>query len=66
MKTSPILPFYVNKVEIIPLGLSKQTYTMADYGNLSHQWQQKLPPRFFLFVGVLRYYKGLSLLIEAP
>jgi glycosyltransferase involved in cell wall biosynthesis len=28
-------------------------------------WELRLPPRFFLFVGVLRYYKGLHTLIEA-
>ena len=28
-------------------------------------WRQKLGPRFFLFIGVLRYYKGLHILIEA-
>jgi rhamnosyl/mannosyltransferase len=28
-------------------------------------WQKKLGQKFFLFVGVLRYYKGLHILIEA-
>jgi rhamnosyl/mannosyltransferase len=28
-------------------------------------WRERLGPKFFLFVGVIRYYKGLHILMEA-
>jgi len=30
-----------------------------------HHWKRRFGERFFLFVGVIRYYKGLHILIEA-
>lgn len=32
---------------------------------LLEHWREKLGPRFFLFVGVMRYYKGLHILLDA-
>lgn len=50
--------------QVIPLGLAYEDYPSVSQEQLLN-WQKKLPPKFFLFVGVLRYYKGLHILIDA-
>lgn len=62
--TSDILAKLMDKVSVIPIGLDKATYPHPAPDRLRF-WQEKLGPRFFLFVGVLRYYKGLHILMEA-
>lgn len=64
LATSDILKNYPNKVVVIPYGLDKATYPQPMPDRLQF-WRAKLGPRFFLFVGVLRYYKGLHILLEA-
>jgi len=66
-KTSPILshPDVASKVRIIPLGIDETSYPMTgDEAILGRLNLSRLEP-YFLFIGVLRYYKGLSFLIEA-
>ena len=53
-----------DKVSVIPIGLDKSTYPTPSKDRLEH-WQKKIGDKFFLFVGVMRYYKGLHILIEA-
>jgi rhamnosyl/mannosyltransferase len=48
----------------IPFGLDRQAYPKPPAERLKY-WRERLPPRFFLFVGVLRYYKGLKYLLDA-
>lgn len=60
--TSPILSDYASKVRCIPHGLGHLPEPAA--ARVAH-WRHQLPGDFFLFVGVLRYYKGLHTLIEA-
>lgn len=64
LATSPVLARYREKVRVIPIGLGKSTYPRPDPEKLT-KWRSLLGPRFFLFVGVLRYYKGLHILLEA-
>lgn len=64
LDTSGVLAQFKNKVSVIPIGLDKQTYTEPSADKLSY-WRDMLGPKFFLFVGVLRYYKGLHILMEA-
>lgn len=64
LATSPVLQKYSAKVSVIPIGLDKTTYPLPAPERL-HFWREKLGERFFLFVGVLRYYKGLHILLEA-
>jgi rhamnosyl/mannosyltransferase len=64
MESSPVLARYRDKTRIITYGLDQTTYPQPDLARLSH-WRQRIGPKFFLFVGVLRYYKGLHLLLEA-
>lgn len=62
--TSNILAKFPNKVSVIPIGLDKATYPTSTSDRLEY-WREKLGPKFFLFVGVLRYYKGLHVLLDA-
>lgn len=64
LKTSDVLTKFSDKVSVIPIGLDKKTYPQPLPERL-HYWREKFGPKFFLFVGVLRYYKGLHILIEA-
>jgi rhamnosyl/mannosyltransferase len=52
------------KVPIIPNGLDEAGYPQPT-PELLEQWRARLGQDFFLFVGVLRYYKGLHTLVEA-
>ncbi|TCD11312.1 glycosyltransferase [Oricola cellulosilytica] len=62
MGTSPVLERHRDKVSIIPIGLPERT--PPDSEDLE-KWRRRLEDGFFLFVGDLRYYKGLPFLIEA-
>lgn len=62
LKSSPVLRGYFSKTQVIPLSLGPSPSIST---NKLDEWQEKLPFRFFLFVGVMRYYKGLDYLIEA-
>ena len=64
MASSPVLGRYRDKTRIIPYGLDKATYAKPEPDRLAH-WRARIGPKFFLFVGVLRYYKGLHVLLEA-
>ncbi|MFZ6773960.1 glycosyltransferase family 4 protein [Undibacterium sp. SXout7W] len=64
LATSPVLEQYKDKTEIITYGLDKSIYPVPSVDLLNH-WRQKVGDRFFLFVGMLRYYKGLHILLEA-
>ena len=64
LATSDVLQKFAKKVCVIPIGLDKNTYPrpMPDW---LQYWRERLGPKFFLFVGVIRYYKGLHILLEA-
>ncbi|MCC5797777.1 MAG: glycosyltransferase family 4 protein [Methylophaga sp.] len=64
LASSEVLMRYMDKVDVIPIGLDKTTYPKPDR-QLINQWLQQFGNKFFLFVGVLRYYKGLHILIQA-
>jgi len=64
LETSDALRDYRHKTIVIPIGLDRSTYPVPDDAVLA-EWRQKIPGRFFLFVGVLRYYKGLHILLDA-
>ncbi|MBB6182052.1 glycosyltransferase family 4 protein [Pseudorhizobium flavum] len=64
LASSPVLSRYQNKVDVIPIGLDETEYPQSDPERLAH-WRNRFPGSFFLFVGVLRYYKGIQFLIEA-
>jgi glycosyltransferase involved in cell wall biosynthesis len=62
--SSPVLTHFKNKVRVVPYGLDRQTYPKPSAEKLA-LWRERLGERFFLFVGALRYYKGLDYLLEA-
>lgn len=64
LATSHVLAKYKHKVSVIPIGLDKATYPVPSPDKLTY-WRERLGPKFFLFVGVIRYYKGLHILMEA-
>lgn len=62
LASSDVLRRYASKTTVIPIALApaaKPSNAVVD------AWRMRLGPRFFLFVGALRYYKGLEFLIEA-
>jgi rhamnosyl/mannosyltransferase len=64
LETSDVLQKFSDKVSVITYGLDKATYPTPGAADMA-RWTATLGPKFFLFVGVLRYYKGLHILIEA-
>jgi len=64
LKTSNVLKDFREKASVIPIGLDKDSYPATDNRRCDY-WRDLFGERFFLFVGVLRYYKGLHILIEA-
>jgi rhamnosyl/mannosyltransferase len=64
LASSAVLAKFLDKVSVIPIGLDKATYPQPMLDRLQY-WRDKFGPKFFLFVGVIRYYKGLHILVEA-
>ncbi|SMB22464.1 Glycosyltransferase [Sterolibacterium denitrificans] len=66
LATSPVLTQFRDKVTVIPYGLDRNgpNYPAPAAARLD-AWRQRLGGKFFLFVGVLRYYKGLHVLLDA-
>ena len=62
--TSQVLDQYRDKTVAIPIGLDKSTYPKPS-SELLARWRAQVGERFFLFVGMLRYYKGLHILMDA-
>jgi rhamnosyl/mannosyltransferase len=63
-KSSDNLKKHEEKVETIPLSIDESTYPIPTEDTLN-KWEKEVGKDFFLFVGVLRYYKGLKYLIDA-
>ncbi|SFB09284.1 rhamnosyl/mannosyltransferase [Collimonas sp. OK607] len=64
LQTSSVLAGYRDKTQVIPIGLDKDNYP-APSATRMEEWRKRIGPRFFLFVGVIRYYKGLHILLDA-
>lgn len=64
LATSPVLERYRDKISIIPIGLDKDTYPVPA-PVLQASWRERLGGKFLLFVGAIRYYKGLHILLDA-
>lgn len=62
-KSSRVLQRYRSKTTVIPIGISEPTEQPSQAR--TDQWREKVGSGFFLFVGALRYYKGLPFLLEA-
>ncbi len=64
LETSRVLARYRDKTQVVPYGLDRQSYPAAS-PDVLEGWRTRFPTGFFLFVGVMRYYKGLHILLEA-
>jgi len=64
LETSEVLADFKSKTSVIPIGLNRNAYPAAEALRCA-EWRQRFGPRFFLFIGVLRYYKGLHILLLA-
>jgi O-antigen biosynthesis rhamnosyltransferase len=62
--TSAVLKLYPAKVNIIPIGLDEKTYPPVTSVRAAY-YKHIVGNDFFLFIGVLRYYKGLHILLDA-
>jgi glycosyltransferase involved in cell wall biosynthesis len=64
LASSAVLDRYRDKTRVITFGLDKSSYPEPDQARMD-AWRARVGPKFFLFVGVLRYYKGLHILLDA-
>lgn len=60
--TSQTLKKFSNKVSVIPIGMDDSPVPNPAKRAL---WQDRVGSGFFLFVGALRYYKGIDFLMQA-
>lgn len=64
LATSKVLQKFAPKTRVIPIGLDQSLYPTPSGATLD-RWRSRVGKQFFLFVGMLRYYKGLHILLEA-
>ena len=64
LESSEVLKKFENKTTIIPIGIAKSSYPLPNLERISY-WKNLFRSDFFLFIGVLRYYKGIHVLLEA-
>jgi len=64
VRSSLTLRPYRDKTVSIPLGLDESRYPQPRMDKV-REYEERWGARYFAFVGVFRYYKGLSYLIEA-
>lgn len=64
LESSETLNRYKEKTTIIPIGINPDNYKLKSNGERDSVIS-KLPEKYFLFIGALRYYKGLKVLIDS-
>ncbi len=62
--TSDVLSEHSDRVGVIPIGLDERSFPTVLDSEL-FETRARFGSDFFLFVGVLRYYKGLHILLDA-
>lgn len=66
MATSDVLKKFDDKTAVVPIGICRDSYPSVDKEDeVFKRCEAKYGRDFFLFVGVLRYYKGLHILLNA-
>ncbi|MDQ7029262.1 MAG: glycosyltransferase [Ardenticatenia bacterium] len=66
-ESSPVLRRFRDRVHVVPLGIALSRFLQAPAERVA-AWQARLTPHntpLLLFVGRLRYYKGLDVLLRA-
>lgn len=66
-KSSPVLssPSLRDRIRVIPLGIDEASYPDVQSDQVLSRFNLRESEPFFLFIGVLRYYKGLHTLLRA-
>ncbi|NBX73174.1 MAG: glycosyltransferase [Alphaproteobacteria bacterium] len=64
-ETSANLNNHRHKTHVVPIGLADQSQTPVPESVMTHWRAVTHHKKFFLFVGALRYYKGLHIVLEA-
>ena len=64
LDTSTVLQEYKEKTKVIPIGIERDDYPVPSNDKLNY-WRERVGDKFFLFVGVMRYYKGLNILLSS-
>lgn len=64
LHSSPNLIARKDKVDVIALGLDEESYPEPDEEHVA-EVRAQVGEGFFLFIGMLRYYKGLHVLLDA-
>ncbi len=62
LQSSLVLDRYKDKCHVVPIGIAEGESVDPE---VLAAWRSRVGSDFFLFVGALRYYKGLPFLIEA-
>lgn len=62
VQSSPVLQRFAGKTSVAAIGMPERALPDPD---LIARWRHRLGERFFLFVGTLRYYKGMQYLLDA-
>ena len=64
MQSSPVLQKFKDKTRLITYGIEHfEQIPLEDPA--VQAWRAKFGPKFFMFLGALRYYKGLHVLLDA-
>lgn len=63
LESSQVLQRYAIRTTVIPIGIGEIAERPSE--PQLEAWRERVGSRFFLFVGALRYYKGLPFLLEA-
>ena len=64
LNSSPVLKKFRHKAKVVTYGIHQAEKLSEDDPDVSY-WRNRFGKRFFLFLGALRYYKGLHILIES-
>ncbi|MGW8195874.1 MAG: glycosyltransferase, partial [Desulforhopalus sp.] len=64
LDTSIDLARHRKRCLVVPIGLDENSYTVPSSETVA-AWEKRVGRNFFLFIGILRYYKGLHILLEA-
>lgn len=64
LASSQVLQNYQSKTSVIPIGIDIHKYPEINEDRNTY-WNARLPKPFFLFIGTLRYYKGLHIALDA-
>lgn len=66
LATSNVLQTFDDKTCVVPIGINRDSYEAVDVDSgVYRRCEAEYGRDFFLFVGVLRYYKGLHILLNA-